>query len=141
MTPSVGFTYINARTSSHTSTLGGTALGRWSRLKDEAAYVPVEVNIGYDAYVANDSKLNLNLNAGYAYNFDKDGVSGSMVLAGFQNPNAYAVLSREQGHHLFNVGGGATYSRGSFDVGVKYDYYRQSGADTHRVLGTVGIRF
>ncbi len=141
ITPSIGFTALSARTSGHTAMLAGAALGAMSKVKDEAYYLPVEVNFGYQVHLSDASRFDLDLNLGYAYNFDEDGASGSMALAGFQNGVPYGIQSREQGHHLLHAGVGGTYTRGAFSIGVKYDYVGQRKADAHQVMGTVGFSF
>ncbi len=141
ITPSIGFTALSARTSGHTAMLAGAALGAMSKVKDEAYYLPVEVTFGYQVHLSDASRFDLDLNLGYAYNFDEDGASGSMALAGFQNGVPYGIQSREQGHHLLHAGVGGTYTRGTFSIGVKYDYVGQRKADAHQVMGTVGFSF
>ncbi len=141
ITPSIGFTALSARTSGHTAMLAGAALGAMSKVKDEAYYLPIEVNFGYQVHLSDASRFDLDLNLGYAYNFDEDGASGSMALAGFQNGVPYGIQSREQGHHLLHAGVGGTYTRGAFSIGVKYDYVGQRKADAHQVMGTVGFNF
>jgi outer membrane autotransporter protein len=141
LSPSIGFGYTNARNESHHTTLDGLALGRLSGSSVDAAYLPVKLEAGYDIQLDKDcsSKLNLNANVGYAYNFKNDGIDGTFAVAG--TPAAVRVTGIKPGRSTWNVGAGVRYSNGRFDIGVNYDYLAKKKFDAHRVLGTIGISF
>ncbi len=103
--------------------------------------MPIDLTVAYDIPVA-CGNLRLSGNVGYAYRFSKDG--GNLNEFGYNGIAGVAVegiKGRETSRHTRNVGVGATYSQGRFDVGVKYDYYAKTDYKAHRVLGTVGISF
>lgn len=141
LTPSVGVTHIGSRSSAHDEYLDNVHIARYGSMKTNQTYLPVELALGYDAYAAEDRKLNLAVNLGYAYNFENDAIKGTIWQGGFNNGTPYAAVSREPGHHTFTAGAGLKYTMGRLDVGAKYEYARKAKMDSHRVYGTIGISF
>lgn len=97
---------------------------------------------GYDICTGTDSKVTLNANIGYTYNFDDDAADGiAHWLGGQGTPTAMRTTGRDTGKHTLNLGAGIRYQYKRFDIGVNYDYYAKSKFDAHRVMATAGIGF
>lgn len=141
LTPSVGVNYVHAKNSDHDVNYGGVSLLRYDSMKNHSTSLPVELAASYDIVTGDDSKLTLNGNVGYSYNFHDDGVDGNIFMNGLSSGTALRATGREAGKHTFNVGAGVRYTCNRFDFGVKYDYYGKADYDAHRVMGTVGISF
>ena len=144
ITPSVGFNYIRAKNSTHDSWLGGVATQQIRGAKNHGMFLPVELTMQYDVQVGDDAKIRLEAGGGYAYNFEKGGLDGSISYFDLVGPGGSvtaAVRSRDNSRHSYKVGGGVRYQYKNVDVGVRYDYMGKNHYDAHRVMGTLGVSF
>ncbi|MCC8166863.1 MAG: autotransporter domain-containing protein [Planctomycetes bacterium] len=150
LTPSVGLNYVHASAEAHnrTSSRDGATwtASRMEKTTVDALLLPVEVAARYDVNFSNCSRLAIEGNVGYSYNFKNDGGDATIIMNGLgQGPNNSPVvlrsIGREQSRHTWNFGAGLRYHYNQFDIGVKYDYYLQSDTDAHRLMGTVGWSF
>lgn len=141
ITPSVGMNYIIAKNSDHDSTLDGIATQRVLGVKNQAVYAPVELGIQYDRHLGLESKLRVELNAGYAYNFRGSGMTGSINFLGLDPDTFISVHGPDNTRHSYKIGGGTRYSHGAFDLGLRYDYAARSNYHAHRLMATAGFSF
>ena len=144
LTPSIGLTWIKSKSDGHTRTQNGATQAYYGGTNLDSLLLPIEIAARYNIDFSNCSRLMIEGNIGYSYNFKNDSADAGITLAGITNGgNRMYIrgLGREQERHTFNVGAGLRYTFNRFDIGVKYDYYLQSDADAHRVMGTVGVSF
>lgn len=145
ITPSIGLLYVDGRNDSHTATWENVLDLVYGKARMRSLLLPVEVRFGYDIGLGDCSKLNLNATVGYAYNFKDDTPAVAVTYVGLADQGGalgpVAGLGRAGGRHRFNIGAGFRYVAGRFDAGVNYDYFRKSGYDAHRVVGSVGVSF
>ena len=134
LTPSVGLYYYNSESNKFDSnTKTGVKLD-YDRLE-----MPVDLVASYAIVNSGDSKLALNVNVGYAYNFNDNTADGNFTYTGL--PGSVYVESRDNGRHTYKAGGGFKYESGNFDFGVNYDYRHKAKSDSHSVFATVGLKF
>ncbi len=143
ISPSIGLSYIATRSDAHNRSLEGIGdILRYGRMRYDSFILPVDVTVGLDVEAGNGQILHLSANGGYSYNFDADGADGSVLLNGLSGSNvSYAAVTRQNGHHTWNLGLGAKFTSALWEVGGKYDYYGRSSTDTHRVSAYVARRF
>lgn len=141
ITPSVGANYIHAGNSDHESFLDGVATQRVKGAKNSAFFVPVDLTLQYDACIGIEGKLRVEANAGYSYNFKKDGMSGTITYVDLHPESVISIHGRGDSQHTYKFGGGARYSYRTFDVGLRYDFIGRSDARTHRLMATAGTSF
>ncbi|MCD8140181.1 MAG: autotransporter outer membrane beta-barrel domain-containing protein [Planctomycetaceae bacterium] len=143
ISPSIGLSYIATRSDAHNRTLDGIGdILRYGRMRYDSFILPVDVTVGLDVKAGNGQILHLSANGGYSYNFDADGADGSVLLNGLSGSSvSYAAVTRQNGHHTWNLGLGAKFTSALWEVGGKYDYYGRSSSDTHRVVAYVARRF
>lgn len=150
VTPSIGLNYVYADTSDHTgnvnTVINGTPVNvnnqRVSGVDNWALFLPIELAARYDWTFCEDQKLSIGAKAGYIFNFNDDEADGNVHYYGMSDPTLSAhVIGREASRHTLNLGADVRYSFKRFDIGVKYDYYKQSDWKSHRLMGTVGVSF
>ncbi|MCD8350604.1 MAG: autotransporter outer membrane beta-barrel domain-containing protein [Planctomycetaceae bacterium] len=143
ISPSIGVSYIATRSDAHSRNLEGIGdILRYGRMRYDSVILPLDVTFGLDVPAGNDQLLHLTANGGYSYNCDADGADGSVFLNGLSGSNvSYAAVTRQNGHHTWNLGLGAKFTSALWEVGGKYDYYRRSSTETHRVSAYVARRF
>ncbi len=144
VTPTVGLHYIKAKADAHTRFMNGIAQSSIDKASAKALLLPVNINARYDIEFSNCSRLSIEGNVGYSYNFKRDSAIANITMNGVAIDGGAVVLrsqGREQSRHTWNFGGGLRYSYNAIDFAVKYDYYTQSDVDAHRVMGTVGVSF
>ncbi len=148
LTPSIGLQYIHGRSDSHFAwardSLGAMG-GHVSGTTQKSLLLPIELAARYNIDFSNCSRLAIEGNIGYSYNFMDDNGAASMQLANVETGAGNAVIidgyDRDASRHTFNAGAGLRYAYNRFDIGVKYDYYLQQDAHAHRLMGTVGVSF
>lgn len=140
LTPSVGLSYIESKSSSHNTGVNGVDLIAVGKIKQDTWMIPVELRADYDIEVNACSRINLNANVGYTYTTDADAADGYAHWVGGTG-GALRTTGRNSGHDTFNIGAGVRAYINRFDVGVNYDYYAKSKSDTHRVMATMGVSF
>lgn len=145
ITPTVGLNYIRARNSDHSSSMGGIATQRTVNARNHGLFLPAELTMQYDVKLGCEGKLRFEAGGGYAYNFNDDGMDGSMSYFDLVNPGGQpvgsAIRTRDNSQHSYKVGGGMRYNYKQFDVGVRYDYMGKTDYKAHRVVGSIGISF
>ena len=144
LTPAVGLTYIRARNGNHNSWLNGVATQRVHSAGNSGLFLPLEATAQYDLAVGDTAKVRFEAGAGYAYNFEKDGLDGSITYFDLIGPGGAVtskIRSRDNARHSYKLGGGLRYQQGAFDMGLRYDYMGKSDYDAHRLTGTVGLAF
>ncbi len=146
-TPSIGLAYAGAENSAHDDTLDGIATNRVSETRNHVIYAPLEISAQYDCHLSNNAKLRLSGVAGYAYNFSRNGMKGSINYIGLVpgaggvgSPNA-EVTSQENPGSSYRLGIGAEYSCQNFGVGLKYDFVGKDAYKAHRLMATAGYYF
>ncbi len=145
ITPSIGANFFHSKSDAHdafdTDTPTGALTGTtgFGRMKHHMLEIPLEVSIAHEVDFGKNRLLQLGANGGYAYNLTNKGVRGDVTdgspLRKFQ------YVGREPGRGAFKAGASARLKMDQWDIGVKYDYYRRSDFDSHRVMGTVGYSF
>ncbi|MDR0362117.1 MAG: autotransporter domain-containing protein, partial [Planctomycetota bacterium] len=134
LTPSVGLYYYDSRSNKfNSSTKTGVRLD-YDRLE-----TPVDLVASYAVINTGDSKLALNANVGYAYNFNDNAADGRFTYTGL--PGSVYVEGRDVGRHTVKAGGGFKYERGNLDFAVNYDYRHKARSDSHSVFAAVGLKF
>lgn len=145
ITPTVGLNYIRARNSDHASFMGGVATQSTYNARNHGLFLPAELTMQYDVKMGDVAKVRFEAGGGYAYNFNDDGMDGSMSYFDLVNPGGQpvgtAIRTRDNSQHNYKVGGGMRYNYKQFDVGVRYDYIGKTDYKAHRVVGTIGISF
>ena len=141
ITPSVGFNYIQAKNSDHDASLNGVNLYRVKNAKNRGMFLPVEVTAQYDIHLGEQGKVRLEANAGYAYNFKKNGLNGSIDYYDLAPASSVNIHGRDNARHSWKVGGAARFQYRNFEMAVKYDYQGRSDYNAHRVMGTIGLDF
>lgn len=139
LTPSVGLFWSESTGSAYTAT-GAAGNQDFSKIKSKSLQLPIDLTARYKVDLGSDSSVTFKAAGGYAYNFKKDGASGYMTY-GFDNALPISVNGVKPGRSSWNVGGGITYERGRFDVGVDYRYDGRQKFDAHRVSATIGVNF
>ena len=136
ITPSIGLYHYTSSTNTFSTTIRNNM-----KVEQDSTELPIDVAVNYDIPTASGN-LRLTANTGYAYSFSKDGGElDGFGYNGIAGSRISGIKGRENARHTWNLGAGATYSTGRFDIGVKYDYYAKSDYNAHRVMGTVGISF
>ncbi|MCC8189997.1 MAG: autotransporter outer membrane beta-barrel domain-containing protein [Planctomycetes bacterium] len=141
LVPSVGFTAMVHEANNHTERLGEVDAGRVRGLRNRAALLPIKLEVGYEIPTGSESRLRLTGNAGYAYNFTDDDVSGSFDPLGFANAFRHDIVGRKTGHHLYSLGAGLRFHTDRFDIGLHYTYNHKTDFDAHRITATAGFSF
>lgn len=139
LTPTVGLYWLEARGSAHTAN-GAAGAQHFSKIKNKAFLLPVDLTARYRVDLGCDNSLTLRVTGGYAYNFKNDGAEGDMRY-GFNSSLPVSINGVKPGRSSWNVGAGVTYQYKRFDFSVDYRYDSQSKYDGHRVSGTIGINF
>lgn len=139
LTPSAGISYTHAKNSGHDADYNGVGLFRYDSASNHVITLPVELGAAYDI-AAGSGVVTLSGVAGYSYNFNDDGLETTVGMNG-TGLGSFRASGREYGKHTYNLGGGVKYSRGDFDIGVRYDYVGKSKYDAHRVSGVLGLNF
>lgn len=139
LTPSVGLFWSESTGSAFTAT-GAAGNQSFSKIKAKSLLLPIDLTARYKVDLGCDSSITFKAAGGYAYNFKNDGANGYMTY-GFDNALPINVNGVKAGRSSWNVGGGITYERGRFDVGVDYRYDGRKKFDGHRVSATIGVNF
>ncbi len=138
LTPSIGLYWSESKGSDYTST-GVMGNLNYDKITQKSLMLPIDLMARYRVDLGCDSSVTFKAHGGYAYNFKKDGASGFMNY-GFDN-STVAINGAKPGRSSWNVGGGITYQRGRWDVGVDYRYDGRSKFDAHRISATLGVNF
>lgn len=136
VTPSAGLYYYDARSNRYNSTVKNGL-----KLKQDSTELPVELTVAYDVINAGDKKLSLEGSVGWSYAFDDNGADADFRYNNIVNSPTVYVEGRKPGRHTLSAGGGVRYRTGRFEFAAEYDYRRRADFDSHRVFGSVGIRF
>ncbi len=148
LTPSIGLQYVHGRADSHFSRWSnatGVGGGYVNSATQKSLLLPIEIAARYNIDFSNCSRLAIEGNIGYSYNFMDDNATAGMMLANVVSGGSEPVFingyDRDASRHTFNAGAGLRYTYNRFDIGLKYDYYLQQDAHAHRLMGTVGVSF
>ncbi len=147
ITPTIGLTYAGAENSAHDDFLGGIATNRVSDTRNHVLYAPLEIGAQYDCLLSNNAKIRFSGVAGWAYNFRRDGMQGSIGYlglvpgAGGVGSAGAEVTSQENPGSSYRLGVGAEYNCQNFGIGLKYDLVGKDGYKGHRLMATAGYYF
>jgi hypothetical protein len=142
LTPAAGIQYVGARNAEHESFLDGVATQSVGKTGNHGIFLPVELSARYDMPAGTEGGLRLEGVAGYAYNLNGDGMTGSVTHLGL-GPAAGSVELHGRGNvrHTYRIGAGVRYVQRSFDAEIAYDLVGGSGEGTHRAMANVGLAF
>jgi outer membrane autotransporter protein len=141
LSPSIGLTYVNSRNSAHDLNYGGINLLSYDTMKNRSTQLPLDLSIAYDIAGADSSVFTLKGNVGYSYDFNDEGIEGSIVMNGLNGAGSLSARGREPGRHAVNLGLGCKYVRGCLDAGLQYDYFAKADYQAHRLVGSIGVSF
>ncbi len=141
LSPTIGLAKIRAVSNAHDESLGGIGVMRVGDVRRDALLLPLDLSFGFDLKRDADRVLRVTGNIGYAYDFDADGLSGTLTYNGLTGAGGIAVPNRSDGRNRFNLGGGFTYTNEKFDLGARYDFFRAAGHTSHQAHGSLGIKF
>lgn len=138
LSPSVGLLWSESTGSSYNST--GVYDMHVGKIKNKGLLMPIDLAATYTAKLDSTSSVQLRVSGGYAYNFKNDGAEGDMRY-NYNGALPVVIQGVKPGRNSWNVGGGITYTKNNFDIGVDYRYRGQSKYTAHQVNATVGLKF
>ena len=152
ITPSVGVSYLAARSDSHTQYFQPSAAippnlpGAGSTIisggvKTHSTSVPLNLAAHYDVFADDDSLVTFGANVGYAYEFNDEPGKGRIQYGGLKHLGSVGIVGRNPGRHLFNLGVGGNYLYKQFEFGARYNYTVQNKLESHSLYGSFGINF
>ncbi|MCC8165878.1 MAG: autotransporter domain-containing protein, partial [Planctomycetes bacterium] len=141
VSPTIGLAKIRAVANAHDESLAGIGVMRVGDVRRDALLLPLDLTFGFDLKRDADQILRLTGNIGYAYDFDSDGLSGTLQYNGLTGAGAIAVPNRQDGRNRFTLGGGFIYTNEKFDLGARYDFFRAAGHTSHQAQGSLGVKF
>lgn len=140
LTPSVGLYWFQAESSAYRT--AGAAFQNIGKIKEKSLMLPIDLTAQYTQQLGDCSSISFKVGGGYAYDFKNDGAKGHMGYDGLDAVwGTTAIQGVKPGRSSWNVGGGITYRKNNFDIGVDYRYNGRKKYDGHRVSATVGWSF
>lgn len=147
LTPTVGLYWNHAQSSAYQTRVDGDSSGRhlagYDKFKRKSLLLPVEISASYDRQISDCSKISLNINTGYTYNFKNDGAKGQVESWGDVDVSRYMseIEGIRSGQNRWHAGVGAQYNYKNLDFGLNYRYEGAKKYQSHNVSANVGVRF
>lgn len=141
-----GVFYQHSRANNFTSTFApdvgtGSSAISVGKLRTHSLSLPIDITADYLLYSTCESSLTLSANAGYGFEFNNDGASGTLTYSDLDSSARVDFTGRSPGRNSVNLGVGVSYENDRIDLTARHDVYLRSDYVNQRFTGNVGIKF